>query len=191
MITKSENIIKRRIAGILFVLCVAGSTLWAQSRIIKGEVLDPNKEPLIGVGVVIKNTTIGTITDVDGKYSIQVPDNNAVLSFSYIGYKTKEIKVGSQRVINVSLEEESILMDQVVVVGYGSQKKVNLTGSVAAISVDEALAGRSVANVSSALQGLMPGLSVNQSSGMAGNNSAKFSIEFLYINSIFAWSVFR
>ena len=64
MITKSENIIKRRIAGILFVLCVAGSTLWAQSRIIKGEVLDPNKEPLIGVGVVIKNTTIGTITDV-------------------------------------------------------------------------------------------------------------------------------
>lgn len=179
MITKSENIIKRRIAGVLFVLCVAGSTLWAQSRIIKGEVLDPNKEPLIGVGVVIKNTTIGTITDVDGKYSIQVPDNNAVLSFSYIGYKTKEIKAGSQRVINVSLEEESILMDQVVVVGYGSQKKVNLTGAVAAISVDEALAGRSVANVSSALQGLMPGLSVNQTSGMAGNNSAKLLIRGL------------
>ena len=93
MITKSENIIKRRIAGILFVLCVAGSTLWAQSRIIKGEVLDPNKEPLIGVGVVIKNTTIGTITDVDGKYSIQVPDNNAVLSFSYIGIKQKKLRL--------------------------------------------------------------------------------------------------
>ena len=141
--------------------------------------LDPNGEPLIGVGVMIKNTTAGTITDVDGRYSIQVPDNNAVLSFSYVGYKRKEVKVGSQSVINISLEEESVLMDQVVIVGYGSQKKVNLTGAVAAISVDESLAGRSVANVSSALQGLMPGLSVSQSSGMAGNNSAKLLIRGL------------
>lgn len=178
MISKDENI-KRRIIGVLFFLCALSPALWAQSRIIKGEVLDPNGEPLIGVGVMIKNTTVGTITDIDGRYSIQIPDNDAVLSFSYIGFKRKEVKVGSQSMINISLEEESVLMDQVVVVGYGSQKKVNLTGSVATISVDESLAGRSVANVSSALQGLMPGLSVNQSSGMAGNNSAKLLIRGL------------
>ena len=178
MTSKDENI-KKRFMGVLFFLCALSPVLWAQSRIIKGEVLDPNKEPLIGVGVMIKNTAAGTITDVDGRYSIQVPDNNAILSFSYVGYKRKEIRVGNQSVINVSLEEESVLMDQVVVVGYGSQKKVNLTGAVAAISVDEALAGRSVANVSSALQGLMPGLSVNQSSGMAGNNSSKLLIRGL------------
>lgn len=178
MTSKDENI-KKRFMGVLFFLCALSPVLWAQSRIIKGEVLDPNKEPLIGVGVMIKNTAAGTITDVDGRYSIQVSDNNAILSFSYVGYKRKEIRVGNQSVINVSLEEESVLMDQVVVVGYGSQKKVNLTGAVAAISVDEALAGRSVANVSSALQGLMPGLSVNQSSGMAGNNSSKLLIRGL------------
>lgn len=175
MITKNGKI-KSKIIGIFIIMCIVSPTLWAQSRTVKGEVLDSNKEPLIGVGVMIKNTTTGTITDIDGRYSIQIPDNNTIVSFSYIGYKTKDVKVGDQRNINIILEEASIMMDQVVVVGYGSQKKVNLTGAVSAINVDESLASRSVANVSSALQGLMPGLSVNQSSGMAGNNSATLLI---------------
>ncbi|WP_455584848.1 SusC/RagA family TonB-linked outer membrane protein [Bacteroides sp.] len=176
MIAKSYKTTR---SGILLLLLILTSTAFAQERIIKGKVADQNKEPLIGVSVAIKNSTQGTITDMDGMYSIQVPNENAVLSFSYIGYQPKDIRVGERQIINVTMEEESILMDQVVVIGYGNQKKVNLTGAVSSVSVDKALSSRSIANVSSALQGLMPGLSVSQTSGMAGNNSAKLLIRGL------------
>ncbi len=176
---QNKNNIRKRIVGLLFFLCACSPYLSAQ-RTITGVVLDNKQEPLIGVNVVVKESpTVGAITDIDGKYAIKVPAEGKTLSFSYVGYQTKDEKLGSRTTIDVILEESSIMMDQVVVVGYGSQKKVNLTGAVSSINMDEAIAGRSLPNVSSALSGLAPGLSVSQTSGMAGNNSATLLIRGL------------
>lgn len=154
-------------------------TLLAQEHVVKGHVFDKSGEPLIGVTVQVKGGTQGVVTDVDGNYSITVSGTNAVLTYSYVGYTQQEQKIGSKGQVDVVLLENSVLLDQVVVVGYGTQKKVNLTGAVASVNVDQDLTSRSVANVSSALSGLMPGLSVSQLSGMAGNNSATLLIRGL------------
>ncbi|MDD4920877.1 MAG: TonB-dependent receptor [Bacteroidales bacterium] len=175
------NFFKKRLIStfsILFLSCLALSAQ-SQSFIVEGKVLSQENEPLAGVGVTIKNTTNGTATDTNGHYSIKVPDKNAILLFSILGFKTKEVVVGSQKNIIVKLEESMIQLDNVVVVGYGTQKKVNVTGAVSSVTVNEALTDRSVPNVSSALQGLMPGLAVSQNSGMAGNNSSKLLIRGL------------
>jgi TonB-linked SusC/RagA family outer membrane protein len=137
-----------------------------QNRTIKGFVTDENGEVIIGANVVLKGTTIGTITDVNGKFSLDVP-SKAVLEVSYIGYKTKEVLVGTQSSLSIQLKEDSQDLDEIVVVGYGTQKKVNLTGSVATVSGDQ-MAKRTVSQASQALQGLAPGLMVNQTSGNPG-----------------------
>ena len=98
---------------------------------ITGVVKDTNGEPMIGVTVMVKGTGTGTITDIDGKYSVSVPGNKSVLTFSFVGYTTKEVTVGNQKSINVTLSEDSKMIDEVVVIGFQSQKKGNLTASVA------------------------------------------------------------
>ena len=100
---------------------------------INGTVRDAQQEPLPGVNVLVKGTTIGTTTDIDGNYFISVPDKNAVLVFSYIGFESQEVKVGGQININVNMSEESNSLDEVVVVGYGSQKRASVVGSITAI----------------------------------------------------------
>src|SRR5690554_4477825 len=100
-------------------------------------------------------------------------------SFRLWGMRTQEVAIGNQATINLVMEEETIGMDEVVVVGYGIQKKANLTGAVAAVTVDEKITSRSLPNVSSMMQGLVPGLAVNQNSGMAGNNEAELLIRGL------------
>lgn len=100
---------------------------------INGTVRDPQQEPLIGVNVRVKGTTTGTVTDINGNYFLDVPGQNAILEFSYIGFKTQEVRVGSQININVNMEEESNNLEEVVVVGYGSQKKVSVVGSITAV----------------------------------------------------------
>ena len=130
---------------------------------VTGLVTDINGEPLIGVSVVEAGTNNGTITDFNGKYSIQVPAT-AKLQFTYISYGSIEQVVGSQTVIDVTLEEEYSKLDEVVVVGFGVQKKVNLTGAVSVVSGDEIME-RPVANAAQALQGMIPGLDITQGSG--------------------------
>ncbi|MBD8346908.1 TonB-dependent receptor [Dysgonomonas sp. HGC4] len=150
----------------------------AQAQIaLKGTVVDEKNEPMIGIGVVVKNTTIGTATDLDGKFSITVPDSKSVLVFSFIGYRTQEITVGSQKELHVTLKEDLQLLDEVVVVGYGTQKKVNVTGSVSVVNPD-IIENRPITNVSQALQGVVPGLnfSVNSSNGGALNSSMNVNI---------------
>ena len=159
-------------------IAFCANTLYAQHN-ISGKVYDANHEPIIGATIMVKNTNKGTATDIDGKYSMKNINNDDILVFSYIGYNNQEIKVGDKTVIDVTMQESTIALDQVVVVGYGQQKKVNLTGAVSAISVDESLSGRSIANASTALQGLVPGLTVTQSSGMAGNNQSEILIRGL------------
>ena len=146
------------------------------SKRIKGIIKDQTGEPVIGANVVLKdNNGVGTITDINGQYSLDVPDN-AVLVISYIGYTSIEVPVKGQSEINVTLKEDSQAIEEVVVVGYGTQKKVNLVGAVAAVNVDEKISSRSISNVSSGLSGLVPGLQVSQTTSMAGKDEASLMI---------------
>ena len=135
-----------------------------QQIVITGTVTEANGEPLPGVTIRIKGVAQGTTTDGNGNYSLPVPDENATLVFSFIGYRTSEVPVGSRRQINIVLTEDVQLIDEVVVVGYGSMKKVNLTGAVATIT-GEKLENRSVANMSQALQGQIANLNISAANG--------------------------
>ncbi|MBS1392125.1 MAG: SusC/RagA family TonB-linked outer membrane protein, partial [Bacteroides sp.] len=130
-----------------------------------GLVKDKTGEPMIGVNVLVKGTTNGTITDFDGKFSIPDVPSNATLVVSYIGYLTKEVKTGKDLVI--VLEEDNKTLDEVVVIGYGTVKRRDLTGSVASVT-GEKLAANPVANVAQALQGQLPGVSVTSQDGRPG-----------------------
>jgi len=133
-------------------------------RDISGVVTDQNGDPLIGVNVVIKGTNRGTATDFDGRFSLDDVNENAVLVFSYVGYQTQEVTLDGQSEINVTLIEDSQTLEEVVVVGYGTQVRENLTGAVGQIDADD-LAMRPDANIVSALQGMIPGLNIQVNSG--------------------------
>lgn len=138
-----------------------------QSITVTGVVLDATGEPVIGASVVEKGTTNGGITDLDGKFTLNVKQG-ATLKISYVGYETQEVKAA--RTIKVTLREDSEVLSEVVVVGYGSQKKENLTGSVASIDISKTLEGRQIADVGRGLQGTTPGLSVVIPSGEIGSD---------------------
>lgn len=142
---------------------------------INGTVRDPQQEPLIGVNVHVKGTTIGTVTDINGNYFLEVPDQNAVLEFSYIGFQTHEVRVGSQININVNMEEESSNLEEVVVVGYGSQKKVSVVGSITAVEPAQLQQGTTRA-VSNNLAGQLAGVIAVQRSGEPGSDGSDFWI---------------
>jgi TonB-linked SusC/RagA family outer membrane protein len=154
-----------------------GTALMAQST-ITGTVADATGA-LPGVSVIVKGTATGTLSGNDGKYSINVPDNNATLVFSLMGFGVQEIAVNGKTLINVTMKEALQEIDEVVVVGFGSQKKVNMTGSVSSIKVDDKLTSRSLTNTSTALSGLAAGLTVSQSTGMAGSDGASLLIRGL------------
>jgi len=137
--------------------------------LLTGKVVDDSGSPVIGAFVFVKNSTIGSSTDLDGNYSISVP-SDATICITCIGYLTQEIERNGQGVINITLKQDTSLLEEVVVVGYGTQKKVNLTGSVAAVSSEE-LTARPVTNTSVALQGLLPGVTVIQNSGQPGKDN--------------------
>lgn len=141
---------------------------------ISGVVLDQEGLPIIGANVSIKGSTIGTITDLDGKFNFEAPTGGKLL-ISYIGYLSQEITIGSKTTFKIVLVEDTQNLDEVIVVGYGVQKKVNMTGAVAAIG-SEKLASRPVTNTSSALQGLLPGVTVVQNSGQPGKDNSSIRI---------------
>lgn len=149
-----------------------------QQKKVTGKVKDEKGEPLPGVNIVVKGTTNGTITDFDGNYSLNVTDN-AVLAFTFVGFITQEVAVGNQVTINVTLREDIKSFEEVVVVGFGTQKKVNMTGAVSAVKIDEKITSRTLTNVSSGMQGMVPGLAVSQNSGMAGKNDVSLMIRGL------------
>lgn len=144
-----------------------------QNRIITGSVIDESGEALIGVSVLVKGTTLGNITDLNGRFSLDVPEGS-ILEISYIGYKTQSIKA-QREPMNIVLKEDAQKLDEVVVVGFGTQKKVNLTGSVSAVTGDD-ISKRPVANAAILLQGQIPGLRVNQGLGQPGGEGTSFRI---------------
>ena len=137
---------------------------------VTGVVTDQDGEPIIGANVTVKGTTIGNITDIDGKFRLDKVNNGQIISISYIGYMSQDISYAGQRNLSVVLKEDMQNLEEVVVVGYGSQKKVNLTGSVSSVSATE-LADKPVASTSQAIAGLAPGLSVLQTSGRPGTGA--------------------
>jgi TonB-linked SusC/RagA family outer membrane protein len=143
---------------------------------VSGSVLsNTSGTPLQGVTVTIKGTSIATTTDEIGNFSISVPGTSATLVFSYIGFQSIERAVNGQERLDIKMEEEVKAMEQVVVVGYGTQKKVNLTGAISAVTADD-LRSRPVTATSSALQGLMPGVTIRNSTALPGQNGSTIRI---------------
>ena len=145
-----------------------------QAKQIKGVIADMNGEPIIGANVVEKGTTNGTITDTEGRFSLQVAPG-ATLIISYIGYVTDQVAVGDKKSLSITMREDSEALDEVIVVGYGTQKKANLTGAVEAVKGQE-LTKRPVMSTSLALQGLASGVTVTSSSGQPGKEGEAIRI---------------
>ena len=154
----------------------------ANKRNISGRVVDEKGEPIIGASVMVQGSSLGTITNVDGRYTLANVPENSTITVSYIGYITVNYAATSRNLSQVVLREDSKTLEEVVVVGYGTQKKVNLTGAVAIVSGDE-LTTRSAANLSQLLQGSVPNMNVNFSSGRPGQGG-NFNIRG--VNSISA-----
>lgn len=149
----------------LFVIFVSAQS-FAQK--VTGVVVDETNSPLPGVNVVVKGTTNGVITDMDGKYSIAPKDvQKDILQFSFIGYDTKEVKINGEKLINIQLTSSNLQLEEVVAVGYGVVKKRDLTGSVASVKSDE-ISKATTSNAMQAMQARVPGLDIQQSNGQAG-----------------------
>lgn len=158
---------------LLLLLCCVPA--FAQNFSVKGTIIDSTGEPLIGVNVSIKGTTIGTISDLDGKYTLEAPSSNSIIVFSFIGYKTEEVTIGSQKTIDMTLNDDTQLIEEVVVVGYGVQKKVTVTGSVASVAGEE-LKASPTTNLSNAMVGRMPGVIGFQRSDEPGGGGTTIRI---------------
>ncbi|MFA6945412.1 MAG: carboxypeptidase-like regulatory domain-containing protein, partial [Pedobacter sp.] len=137
--------------------------------VVTGKVTDRDGQPLIGVSVKVKGTGIGASTDVNGQYSLTLPDGNGALVFTYIGFITQEISVNNQTTINVSLQEDAQSLGEVVVVAYGMQKKATVTGAISSIQTKE-IKQSPAANLAVTLAGRLPGLTAIQTSGEPGKD---------------------
>ena len=160
-----------QLLAVMLIVCMnvaVGSKLYAQSNTIavKGKVM-ADGEPVIGATVLVKGVSTGTATDMDGNFSLNVA-SKAVLVVSSIGYETQEVPVNGRKLINVVLKSDVVALKDVVVVGYGVQKKVNLTGAVSSLSTDE-LEGKPISNVLEAMQGTTPGLVIQQGTSTPGS----------------------
>ena len=171
-----KKIIKRFISALFFITVFIQLSMASP---VTGTVSDEKGAPLPEVSVQLKGKDGGVTTNSEGRYTIEVPDVSGILVFSYIGFTTQEIAVNGRASIDVTLLPDLKVLSDVVVVGYGKQKKVNLVGAVSALNVDDKLTSRALPNISSGLEGLIPGLAVTQSSGMAGNNQANLLIRGL------------
>ena len=186
-----------RIAMVLVTLVLGVSTVFAQNRPLSGTVKDASGQPVIGAAVmVVGNSTVGTVTDADGKYFLNVPVGSSV-EFSCIGYKSATLATGNAPVINVTLEEDSLFLDDVVVIGYGVQKKSDLTGAVASVR-SESLKALSTTDAAAALQGKVSGVNVINNgapgsgseirvrgvSSNGGNISPLYIVDGLQVSSI-------
>ena len=152
--------------GLLALLLLMPGQSFAQNLRVEGKVLDELGEGMIGAGVVIQGTTTGTITDFDGNFVLPSVPRGAILEISSVGYVTQEVQVTGQTLI-ITLEPDTRALDEAVVIAYGQQKKVTITGAVSAVGGDDLLKAP-VANVANALQGNLPGVSAVQASGMPG-----------------------
>ena len=164
--------VSKKLGRILAVVCaviISAGSLLAQNISITGKVVDKNNEPVIGAYVVVLGTTTGTSTGVDGSYAINAPANGT-LQFTCIGYKTQEVMIAGRNNIPVILADDAEFLEETVIVGFGTQKKVNLTGAVTAVDVEKTFGSKPITDVSKGLQGVVPGLTITYDTGDLGNS---------------------
>ena len=149
-----------------------------QQRIISGTVVGSDKSPLIGVTVLVKGTAAGALTDLNGKYSIVMPENSQILVFSFIGLETQEIPIGTSNVYNVTLVESNLVLDEVVVVGYGVQKKESVVGAITQVN-NASIMKSGTTNITNAIAGKLSGVLTIQQSGEPGNNASEIIVRGL------------
>jgi len=142
---------------------------YSQERVVTGVVLDESNTPIPGASVIIKGTTTGGLSDIDGKFSLKVPGSESIIVISYVGYETQEISAGQQTSINITLKEKATELDQIVVVGYGVQKKKLVTGATVQVS-DKDIDKNHVTRIESALQGITPGMVIVKQNGQPGSD---------------------
>jgi TonB-linked SusC/RagA family outer membrane protein len=158
--------------AVSLILIAVSLSASAQKRTVTGTVLDEQQAPIIGAAVMLQGTSTGAVTDLDGTFSLQVPKGDVVLNVTCIGYETADITVQAiQDVVKIVLKEDAMMIDETVVVGYGTQKKVNLTGAITAVD-QKALEDRVSPNLTSMLQGAVPGLNITTSSGNPGSTGS-------------------
>jgi len=173
---KKRNMIKVKRIFLLAVFVLSFHLLGtAQQIAITGKVSDSKNEPLLGVNISVKGTAVGTVSDENGQFSLTVSDESSVLLFKYIGYIDIEQRVGSNRNLQITMKEDLKNLEEVVVVGYGTQKKVNLTGAVGTVNSTE-LNSRITPSTTALLEGRIPGLQVTQNSAMPGNEGIEMQI---------------
>ena len=156
---------------LLFVVFIAAMSSAMAQKTVTGTVIGDDGAPLVGVTVVVKETVKGTVTNIDGQYTLDVPENANTLQFSFIGMKTTEVEIGNQTTINVTMEADVIGLEEVVAIGYGTVKKKDLTGAVTQVDAEK-LEKETTANITDVLRGSVPGLNVNFSSSAKGLSSA-------------------
>ena len=153
---------------LLFCLFFVTAQTFAQQREITGKVTDEGGMPIPGVSVYVKDTTLGTTTDFDGEFSLSVTGENLVLVFSYVGFQQQEVALEGQTNIQVTLQDDVQALEEIVVVGYGTQKRANLTGAVSTVDT-EILEARPITDVARGLQGTTPGLTITTPTGNIGS----------------------
>lgn len=163
--------ISKRVLFLFLWITIGTSSLLAQNLNVSGRVVTETNDPVIGATVVINNTSKGTATDVDGNFKLENVPSNTTLTVSYIGFMTRQITVTDNRFLEIVLEEELETLDELVVVGYGTQKKVNLTGAVSSIEIGKLAETRPITNLSAGLAGLAPGLYVRSQNNDPGSNA--------------------
>lgn len=166
---------KMLLLGLLFFQTICVSWAWQSSVVVSGKVSSPDGEVLPGVVVLEKATNNGVVTDLDGGFNISVNSSESILVFSLIGFETQEIRVGNQSTIDLNLAESESLLDEVVVVGYGEQKKLNLTGAVETLKLDGAV-NQPVTNSAQLMYGKFAGVQLTQSSGLPGADGSSIVI---------------
>ena len=147
-----------------------------QTGTVKGQVVDATGEPVIGATVQVKGTTNGTITDFDGNFTLEVPNRNSVLTVSYLGMTPQDVKVNGRTMIVVVLREDTEVLDEVVVVGYGQQKKASVVGAITQTSSKVLERAGGVSDLGSALTGNLPGVVTTASTGMPGEEDPQIVI---------------
>ena len=171
-----KQLIKRAVPTVMMLMAFV-LQMQAQGGIkVKGTVVDNNAEPLIGASVVVKgNTSLGTVTDFDGNFALTVPSESTVLVVSYVGMTSREVKVGKERNLRITLQDDTEL-EEVIVVGYGQQKKASVVGAITQTTGETLQRAAGITDIGSALTGNLPGVITTASSGIPGEEDPQIII---------------
>ena len=174
---KQPSQLLKRLSAMLMMLVLFGVASWAQNGItVKGKVTDASGEALMGASVVVKgNSSLGTISDLDGNFTLKVPSEQTTIVISYVGMNSKELKVGKQRSFNVTLTDNTEL-SEVIIVGYGQQKKASVVGAITQTTGEVLERSAGVHDIGAALTGNLPGVVTMASSGLPGEEEPKIII---------------